>query len=104
MRNLTAADLGLDTLSLSKLILGIPPVSGSALVERAIDEPTYRGHVSNASGLPGSGSSRRTEGAAISTDVQPQQIRHHEFNEEQQSDGPDPYDAQIESEMEKEGT
>jgi hypothetical protein len=30
--------------------------------------------------------------------------RHHEFNEEQEADGPDPYDAQIESDMEKEGT
>jgi hypothetical protein len=28
--------------------------------------------------------------------------RHHEFNEEQQADGPDPYDMQQETEMERE--
>ena len=28
--------------------------------------------------------------------------RHHEFNEEQEADGPDPYDMQQETEMERE--
>jgi hypothetical protein len=28
--------------------------------------------------------------------------RHHEFNEEEEADGPDPHDAEVESDMERE--
>jgi hypothetical protein len=76
MRNLTAADLGLD------IFCGAEPRRADVAGSYATCPSTWTKTPSSAE--------------------MPTAPTHFEFNEEQQADGPDSHDAQIESEMERE--
>jgi hypothetical protein len=76
MRNLTAADLGLD------IFCGAEP-------RRADVAGSYAACPSTGTKTPPSAE-------------MPTAPTHFEFNEEQEADGPDPHDFEVESDMERE--
>jgi hypothetical protein len=80
MRNLTAADLGLD------IFCGAEPRRAEAGL----------GYYDDAA------RSSQTETTARASAEMPTAPTHFEFNEEQEADGPDAHDAEVESDMERE--